>query len=119
MTSGTCHCGNITLQVKTLPDTLTQCNCSHCFRTAPLYGYYTSPEVDVIVTSGVTDGYEWGDRMIHFHHCPIYKIHTHYTATDKAGMDRVGVNFRLFDREMVESIRVRRFDGADTWTFLD
>jgi len=31
----------------------------------------------------------------------------------------MGVNFRNFDPAVVESIRVRRLDGARTWKFLD
>jgi hypothetical protein len=31
----------------------------------------------------------------------------------------MGVNFRNFDSSVIESTRVRRFDGANTWKFLD
>ena len=31
----------------------------------------------------------------------------------------MGVNARLMAPEIVAAARVRRFDGADTWTFLD
>jgi hypothetical protein len=30
-----------------------------------------------------------------------------------------GVNLRNFDPKVLESVRIRRFDGADTWKFLD
>jgi hypothetical protein len=30
-----------------------------------------------------------------------------------------GVHLGSFDPELIASVRVRRFDGADTWTFLD
>ena len=33
--------------------------------------------------------------------------------------DRMGVNMRMMDPQIVNSIRVRHFDGADTWKFLD
>ena len=29
------------------------------------------------------------------------------------------MNLRNFDPKMLESVHVRRFDGADTWEFLD
>jgi hypothetical protein len=29
------------------------------------------------------------------------------------------VNLRNFEPKLVDSVVVRRFDGADTWTFLD
>jgi hypothetical protein len=31
----------------------------------------------------------------------------------------MGVNFRMFDSELIESVRIRRLDGAETWKFLD
>jgi hypothetical protein len=31
----------------------------------------------------------------------------------------MGVNARNFDPEVIAGVRVRRFDGADTWTYLD
>jgi hypothetical protein len=34
-------------------------------------------------------------------------------------LDRMGVNARLIEPVIVAAVRVRRFDGADTWTFLE
>ncbi|MDE2271068.1 MAG: hypothetical protein KGJ94_03665 [Xanthomonadaceae bacterium] len=34
-------------------------------------------------------------------------------------VDRMGVNFRNFDPSVIESTRIRSFDGARTWKFLD
>jgi hypothetical protein len=31
----------------------------------------------------------------------------------------MGVNARLMEPAIVAAARVRRFDGADTWTFLE
>ena len=33
--------------------------------------------------------------------------------------DRMGVNARLMDPEVVAGARVRHLDGADTWKYLD
>ena len=33
--------------------------------------------------------------------------------------ERHGVNLGNFDPELIASVRVRRFDGAKTWTFID
>jgi hypothetical protein len=30
-----------------------------------------------------------------------------------------GVNLNIFDPRLQASVHVRRFDGADTWTFMD
>jgi hypothetical protein len=31
----------------------------------------------------------------------------------------MGVNFRNFDPSVIDATRVRTFDGAETWKFLD
>jgi hypothetical protein len=31
----------------------------------------------------------------------------------------MAVNMRMADPKDIEGVRIRRFDGADTWTFLD
>lgn len=30
-----------------------------------------------------------------------------------------GINLNNFDPKLLEIVKIRRFDGADTWTFLD
>src|SRR5204863_9437817 len=44
--------------------------------------------------------------------------HSLGTATADAGA-RHGVNLGDFDAELIASVRVRRFDGANTWKFID
>jgi hypothetical protein len=43
---------------------------------------------------------------------------THWSPLDPA-LDRMGVNARLMEPAIVAAARVRRFDGANTWTFLE
>ena len=34
-------------------------------------------------------------------------------------LDRMGVNARLFENVDLDQIKIRRFDGKDTWKFLE
>ena len=68
--------------------------------------------------TGPTATYRWGDQMIDLHHCPACGCITHWSPIDPA-LDRMGVNARLMEPAIVAAARVRRFDGAETWTFLD
>jgi hypothetical protein len=115
MVEATCHCRAVRIEVPDAPTTLTACNCSICRRLGTHLAYYPQSQVRVF---GETDTYEWGDRMITFHRCKICGCPTHSTprTTDR---DRMGVNARLMPPEVQAAARVRRFDGADTWTFLD
>jgi hypothetical protein len=107
-----CHCGAVRIQAPR-PEQITECNCSVCRKVAGQWAYFPPAEGSV---SGETVTYIQGDRTLAAHHCPVCGCTTHWTPLDPA-TDRMGVNVRL--AEGLEDVRVRRFDGADTWKYLD
>jgi len=113
-----CHCGDVRLRIAHAPSEVTDCNCSLCRRYGALWAYYTLGEVDVAVGSGETDIYMWGDRSNRFHRCRTCGCVTHWSAVDQS-RNRMGVNARLLPFEVLVQARVRRLDGAVTWTYLD
>ena len=113
--TGSCHCGAVTISVDAAPLELTSCNCSICRRLATLWAYYTPGQVRVI---GATDVYRWGDKTLDLHLCKTCGCVTHWSPVDPA-LERMGVNVRLLDPTVLEQVPIRRFDGADTWKFLD
>ena len=115
MIEASCHCGAVRIDVPAAPETVTSCNCSICRRLGSIMAYYPPREVTV---HGATDTYEWGDRMLAFHRCKICGCTTHWSPTDPA-TERMGVNARLMPPEILAAARIRKFDGADSWTFLD
>ena len=119
MVEATCHCGNVKIRTDELPSMVVSCNCSVCFRTGALWGYYRSDDTEVECQAKPTATYTWGDKMIAFHHCPKCGCLTHYTSTEKTDRKRTAINFRMVDRTITESLPLRKFDGADTWTFID
>ena len=65
-------------------------------------------------------GEHGGDpRSIEFWHCNTCGCLTHYESTDKTGHYRIAVNARMMAPEDVAGIRLRTFDGAETWQYLD
>jgi hypothetical protein len=44
---------------------------------------------------------------------------THWEPIEPVAGARQGVHLGSFDPQLIASVRVRRFDCADTWTFLD
>lgn len=121
MFTGQCHCGNISFKADHKPESLTECNCSICNRYGSKWAYYKTSEVSVTFKEQDSTTYRWGDRVIDFHHCPICGCMTHYTGTEESDepMDRIAVNARMVHLSDIEGIKVRHFDGADSWTFLD
>ena len=114
--TGRCHCGAVRFQVSR-PDWVISCNCSICRRSAALWAHCPPNMGRLLSGAGATAQHLWGDRLIGFHVCPTCGGTTHYAGTDGR---RVSFNLRLVDDPgVLDSIRVRHFDGADSWAFLD
>ena len=117
--SGSCHCGAVKLTLTRKPRKLTECTCSICRRYGARWAYGTDASIVIDCDPQAVASYCWGDRMIDFYHCRQCGCLTHYLSTDRAADARVAVNARMFDPAELEGIRIRLFDGADTWRYLD
>jgi hypothetical protein len=106
------------LEIQTPLETVTDCNCSICRRYGVLWAYYSPMQVRIIAASGATDTYTWDDRSIEFHRCKSCGCITHWAAVDKS-VDRLGVNARLMDPDVLSAARVRKLDGAVSEKYLD
>ena len=63
--------------------------------------------------------YSWGERTIEFYHCNNCGCLTHYESVEKTADSRVAVNARMMSQADVEDMRIRTFDGADSWKYLE
>lgn len=118
MITGSCHCGAVTWRYPKRPDKLTSCNCSYCRRAGGLWAYAHPGDIDVAYAPGSVIRYIQGDRTLAYVSCANCGCTTHWENLD-ADADRMAVNFAMADPSEVEGIRIRHFDGADSWTFLD
>ena len=119
MLKGACHCGAVQVQVSRKPRRLTSCNCSICRRYGTLWAYYDRGQVKIAAPKGATDSYSWGDKRLRFVRCGTCGCVMYWEPVDKSKRRRMGINVRNFELSAIESIRVRRLDGARTWRFLD
>lgn len=115
--TGFCHCGQVGFSVSEAPRWLTDCNCSICRRLSPLWGHIESNEFTRL-GDGETIEYIQGDRTLAVHSCKQCGCTTHWVNLHP-DHTRMAVNFRMCDPSVVSAFRIRRFDGADTWEFLD
>ena len=116
---GSCHCGAARLTLPSAPETATSCNCSLCRRNGGIWAYYPLGSVVIDGHPGHTEGYACGDRTLTNFRCRTCGISTHWEPIEPAPHARHGVNLRNFEPAVLESVPVRRFDGADTCTFLN
>jgi hypothetical protein len=117
--TASCHCKDVSIEVNGLPATLTSCNCSICHRLGALWAYYQPEQVKIRCKPGATIAYRWGDECIDFHHCARCGTATHWLSTGKCSEPKMTVNARLFAPDLIEGATIRRFDGADSWQYLD
>ena len=119
MIRASCHCGAVVMEADSLPATVTECNCSICRRYAALWAPYTRAQARVVSGHDRLVAYVWRDKVIEFYHCRRCGCSTHYESVDKHAASRLAINARCFALEELAKLPVRRFDGADTWQYLD
>ena len=112
-----CHCGSVRLRIASPPAEVTDCNCSICRRYGALWAYYSLRQV-TLPAPELTETYAWDDRSIAFYRCRRCGCVSHWFPIARAD-DRMGVNARLMDLDVVAKARVRRLDGAVSERYVD
>lgn len=118
MIEGACHCGAVRFILRSTPDWLTTCNCSLCRRIGGLWAAADRPDVEIAADDDALLSYIQGDRTLAMHSCRTCGCTTHYTPTDPS-VARMKVNLSMADPTAISGLPIRRFDGADTWTYLN
>lgn len=96
---------------------MTRCNCSLCRRYGALWAYYGAGAVAIEAPQGSLASYSWRRRVRAYFRCRRCGCVTHYKYRRKWGSGTVGVNAANFEPEVLERVRIRRLDGARTWTW--
>lgn len=63
--------------------------------------------------------YSWNDRTIEFFHCIHCGCLTHYESVQKSADSRIAINARMMSPKEIVGARIRTFDGADSWAYID
>jgi hypothetical protein len=119
MLTGTCHCGAIQIEVPGLPEWIIDCNCSICRRYGALWALWEPGAVRVVGHPENTIEYIWGPKTLRTLRCRTCGCVTHWEMLQPEPNSQIGVNMRNFDQAALKGVRVRQFDGADTWAYLD
>lgn len=115
--TGECHCGAVQFAVEDTPRWLTRCNCSICRRIGALWFHTTPTNVTVTAAEDMLAGYSTGDKILEIMRCKNCGCTTHWVPLN--GDDRMAVNMNMVDPMTIKDDRIRHFDGADTWAFVD
>ena len=121
MPTATCHCGAIKVEVPREPESVTECNCSICRRYGVLWAYYKDAEVTLTGATGsadATDDYVWGDKSLKFIRCKHCGCVMQWKSLNVSPDSNTGVNARNFELLIMDKVKVRLLDGANTWEYL-
>jgi hypothetical protein len=119
MLRGSCHCGDVSIEVPAVPAAMTLCNCSICRRTGMLTAYFRQAAVRLRGHPEHTETHMWGDRTLQFVRCRHCGCVPGWEPLKPNGDGRMGVNMRNFGPALLQGVRLRRFDGAETWKYID
>lgn len=119
MLTGTCHCGSVRVEIPRRPRSLADCSCAICRRYGALWAYYTASTVRVVPRSVATTAYTWRSKVRRFVRCSKCGCVLIWERVRSRSGSYVGVNARNLEPAVLSGVRVRRLDGASTWTYLD
>jgi hypothetical protein len=117
---GSCLCGAQRFAAPA-PESVTHCNCSSCTKRGTLAAYYAPGDVALDLTLETLAAFQWGDRMMTFHHCTTCGCAVFAESgawTTDEGEDRparITVNARLFDDFDLDAVPVRTIDRRNGW----
>ena len=121
MIRAACHCGAVRFEISEPPDWVLDCNCTICRRYGAMWSYYhAGPDQSKLLKKpdpAATEAYVWGDRQLGFHRCKTCGCVTHWASLDPES-ERMGVNARLMDPEVLRPLRIRKLDGAVTGKYF-
>lgn len=84
-----------------------------------LLAYFNPAKVKVIAAPNSIHEYAHGDKSLVFVRCSKCGCFSHWRSLDPKETDRMGVNVRLFTNVEFDKIRIRHFDGANSWKYID
>jgi len=116
---GSCHCESVRFTIAETPKWLTDCNCSLCRRLGTLWAHVNIDSVTIDAAKDATISYIQGDKTLAVHSCKICGSTTHWENLDPGESAQMAVNFRLCSTADIGKFDIRKFDGADTWAFID
>ncbi len=117
MIEGQCLCGEVKFRFHGTPEYLNECNCGACRRYATLWAYGDHDTIEI--EHGEMVVYFRNDKTLGFYSCAKCGCTTHWDGAEPGYRGRRAVNMRLAEPEDIKDIRIRHFDGRNTWTYLD
>lgn len=108
---GGCHCGAVRFQVLVDRFIVDDCNCSICRKKGFLHLIVPLENFALLKGEEFLTTYTFNTKVAKHTFCSICGIHSFYRP--RSHPDRIDVNIRTFDENVLDRFEIRFFDGAN------
>ena len=108
---GGCHCGAVRFAVTVDALDVIDCNCSICSKKGFLHLIVATEDFELLHGEGSLVEYRFNTGTAVHRFCGTCGIHPFYTP--RSHPDRIDVNVRCFDDDVIDRCTVRSFDGRN------
>jgi hypothetical protein len=108
---GSCHCGNVSFQVKADLARVMSCNCSICARAGLLLSFVPETQFELLSGANAQTDYQFNKKNIHHRFCSTCGVRCFGNGTGPDGKAMYAVNVRTLDGVDLDSLSVDKFDG--------
>lgn len=110
--TGSCHCGQVAIEVEGDLKQVMACNCSLCSRKGSLLWFVPREQMRVLTPEEDIGTYTFNKHVIKHRFCPDCGMHPFAEAVDPStGKPTAAINVRCLEDVDLSSIPVKNFDG--------
>jgi hypothetical protein len=110
--TGSCHCGRVRYEADADLSQVISCNCSSCRRRGSLLAFVPDEKFRLISGADALTRYEFNKKVIHYQFCQTCGVQPFARGTRPDGVHTVALNVRCLDGVDVNTLNIKKFDGA-------
>ena len=108
---GSCHCGQVALEVEGDIGQVIDCNCSMCSRRGSLLWFVPHDKLKLLSDEAKARTYTFNKQLIKHRFCPECGIHAFGEGSDRSGQKMAAINVRCLEGVDLSALSVKHFDG--------
>lgn len=110
--AGGCHCGAVRYEVELSLTEVISCNCSICRKQGLLLAFVPADKFKLASGEDKLTDYVFNRKVVHHPFCAACGVAPFGRGTRPDGVETVAINVRCLDGVDLDTLRIRKFDGA-------
>lgn len=110
--TGSCHCGRVSYEADADLSQVLSCNCSICRKRGLLLTFVPADKFRLKSGRDALIDYQFNKKVIHHLFCPTCGVEAFGRGIAPDGTPKVALNVRCLDGVDLDTLELRKFDGA-------